>query len=320
MMPYSACYVADNKYGDCKALTNYFKAILDYLEIPSYYTNVYAGDKIKKINKDFPSQQFNHVILYIPQDRKDIWLDCTSKNAFDYLGTFTQNRDVFVVDHDKSYFTKTPSLTPHDVLDTRQVDVSYDTEVATAKFKNTYKGGSYETILQIEKNYNESQKSKFIRNRMVNKGFQLTDYNLSKPNRDSLEIALSYQATSRNLYKHYGNEILINNIRFWLPEFEKPEVRKLPVQIDYPIYNIDTITYEIPQGYQLYNNQNTYSIQSKYGKFQLHTYEKDSKIFLEKSLLIFAGNYPISEYSEFYEFYIKVMELESKTHLSLYKE
>lgn len=320
LMPYPANYVSSNKYGDCKALTNYFKSILDYLEIPSYYTKVYAGDRIKDINKNFPAQQFNHAILYVPQEEEDIWLDCTSDGAFDYLGTFTQNRDVFVVDHNNSHFVKTPSLRPTEVLETRTIKVAYHPKTATAKFRNTYKGDSFETISQIERGYNESQRARIMRNYIVSDGFQLIEYQLPKPSRDSLEVALFYEATSRDLYKHYGEEILIGNIGFSLPEFEKPEVRKLPVQIDYPIHQVDTITYEVPSGYQLHKSQDTYSIESEYGEYKLHFHEKDGEVMLVKSLLITAGNYPITEYSEFYDFYLKVLGLESKTHISLYKE
>lgn len=320
LMPYSASYVCDNKYGDCKALTNYFKAILDYLEIPSYYTKVYAGGRIREIDKSFPSQQFNHVILYIPQDGEDIWLDCTSDGAFDYLGTFTQNRDVFVIDHNNSHFKKSPSLKPREVLDTRNIEISYHPENATAKFQNTYRGKSYESISQIERGYNESNKSRIIRNYIIEDGYQLVSHELPKPNRDALEIKMSYETTTRDIYKHYGSEILINNIAFSLPDFEKPEVRKSPVQMDYPMHERDTIVYEIPLGYKLHKSQDKYSVQNKYGEYEFNIYENEEEVMVVKSLLINAGTYPTSEYSEFYNFYEQVTETENKIHLSLYKE
>lgn len=319
LKPYPAGYVAQNKYGDCKALTNYFKSILDYLQIPSYYTKVYAGSPIKEIDKNFPSQQFNHVILYIPQKDEDIWLDCTSDGAFNYLGTFTQNRDAFIIDYNNSDFKKTPTLKPKDVLDTRKIEVKYNLMEATAKFTNTYRGDSYEDILHLVRNFNESEKAKIIRNHIVSDGFQLNDYQISNYNRDSVSIELYYEATSQNLFKHYGNDILVSNIAFSLPNFENPKIRRLPVQIDYPVYKIDTLTIEIPVGYKLHTCQDNYSVVNKYGQFKFNIYEKGENITVIKSLLINPGHYPISEYEEFYNFYKQVLEIENKTHLSFFK-
>ncbi len=319
LKPYPANYVVQNKYGDCKALTNYFKSILDYLQIPSYYTKVYAGNPIKEIDKNFPSQQFNHVILYIPLKDEDIWLDCTSDGAFNYLGTFTQNRDAFVIDYNNSKFIKTPTLKPIDVLDTRIISIIYNTKYAILKSQNTYRGSSYENILNLERNYNESEKSKIVRNYLVADGFQLNDFQIYKLNRDTARIELSYEATSLNLYKHYGNEILIGNVAFSLPDFEKPKNRKLPIQIDYPTYKIDTLIYEIPLDYKLHKNTDEYSVLSKYGEYRFNFHEDDGNIIIIKSLLINAGCYPISEYEEFYDFVNHVVEIENQTHFSLYK-
>ncbi len=319
LKPYPASYVAQNKYGDCKALTNYFKSALDYIQIPSYYTKISAGSPINEINKDFPSQQSNHIILYIPLKDEDIWLDCTSDGAFNYLGTFTQNRDAFMIDYDNSTFLKTPTLKPKDVLDTRTIEIKYDSKDAVVNFQNTYKGESYENIFHLEKNFNESEKSKIVRNYIVADGFQLISYQFHNLTRDSVRIDFSYDATSQHLYKHYGNDILVSNISFSLPSFENPELRKLPIQIDYPVYKIDTLIYEIPDGYKLNKSQENYSVVNKFGEFKFNIYENDYNITIIKSLLINSGYYPISEYAEFYDFYKRVVEIEKKTHLSLYK-
>lgn len=319
MKPYSATYVAQNKYGDCKALTNYFKSILDYLEIKSYYTKVYAGTPTKVIDKNFPSQQFNHVILYIPCPEKDIWLDCTSDGPFDYLGTFTQDKDAFIVDANKSRFIKTPALLGGDMLQTRKVKVEYGLLEAQASFENSYKGEMYEKILHLESNYNESDKSMILRNYFVEDGFDLKNYQLAKPYRDSLKIDLAYNATSKHIYKHYGNDILIGNIQLSLPEFEQPKDRNLPVQIDYPIHKVDTIVYTIPEGYKLRKGYENFAETNKYGEYKFDILEKEHEIIVIKSLLINSGYYPISEYKDFYGFYENIVGVEDKKQLLLNK-
>lgn len=319
LKPYPASYVAQNKYGDCKALTNYLKSVLDYVGIPSFYTKVYAGNTIKPIDKNFPAQQFNHIILYIPLKDEDIWLDCTSDGAFNALGTFTQNRNAFLIIKDSSRFIRTPSLEPEDVSEARNVVVNYGLNTAKAEFKNTIKGDLYETILQIEQNYNESDKNRILRNYYVEDGFQLIDYDIHHSNRDALEIKFSYTANSQNIYKHYGEDILVSNIAFTLPNIEKPLLRKLPVQIDYPIYKIDTINYNIPEGYRSNKSLVDYSIINKYGAYEFKIYEDSGNVITVKRLLINSGFYPISEYEEFYDFYTQILDIENKTHISLHK-
>lgn len=319
LKPYPASYVTQNKFGDCKALTNYFKSMLDYIQIPSYYTKVYAGSPILEIDKNFPSQQSNHIILYVPLKNEDIWLDCTSDGAFNYLGTFTQNRDAFVISKDNSRFVKTPNLKPDETLEIRKIETSLNSNNTNVKFSNTYRGDTYEDILYLEKNYNDSEKSRIIRNYIVADGFELMNYKILNQNRDSTKMTLSYNATTQSIYKHYGNDILISNIAFLLPNFEKPKIRKLPVQLDYPIYKIDTIIYEIPNGYNLNQDSVTFLVSTKYGEYNIKVYKNSNRIITIKSLLINAGYYPISEYEDFYDFYHQIVESENKTHMTLSK-
>ena len=105
---YDAAYVEENKYGDCKALTNFMKSMLDYVGIKSYNAYVYAGSKPYEVSADFAINKFNHVILNIPSE--DYWLECTS-NEFpvNYLGDFTDNRNVLLVMDQKSKLVKTPA-------------------------------------------------------------------------------------------------------------------------------------------------------------------------------------------------------------------
>lgn len=319
LKPYPAAYVAQNKYGDCKALTNYFKAVLEFVGIKSYYTNVHAGNPVKTINRNFPSQQFNHVILFVPLKEEDLWLDCTSDGPFNYSGTFIQNRDALVIDNNKSYFDRTPALQPADVLETRRIEIEYGSGEAKVNFRGTYKGNLFETLQQVDKDFSSAEKSRIVRNFLVEDGLQLNDYQISTKNRDSLRIELAYQAVSQQIYKHYGNDILAGNIAFPLLNPGKPKDRKLPVQIDYPVYKIDTLVYQIPTGYKFSKNFETTEVSGKYGNYSFKVFEENGKLVVVKSLLVFAGNYPVSEYEDFYRFYDQIAATENKTHFSFNK-
>jgi transglutaminase-like putative cysteine protease len=85
-------------YGDCKALSNYTKALLKAVDVPSYNTILYGNPKKRNIEADFVSMQGNHMILAIPNKNSFIFLECTSQvDPFGYQGTFTDDRDVLVV-------------------------------------------------------------------------------------------------------------------------------------------------------------------------------------------------------------------------------
>ncbi|MDQ6471533.1 DUF3857 domain-containing protein [Flavobacterium sp. LHD-80] len=85
-------------YGDCKALSNYTKALLQAVDVPSYNTILYGDSEKANIQSDFVSMQGNHMILAIPNGDNYTFLECTSQdNPFGYQGTFTDDRDVLVV-------------------------------------------------------------------------------------------------------------------------------------------------------------------------------------------------------------------------------
>ena len=71
-MPMLANDVDRLSYGDCKALTNYTKSLLDVAGVESYYTAVYAGSNKRSMEDNVVSVQGNHAFLYVPSEKKII--------------------------------------------------------------------------------------------------------------------------------------------------------------------------------------------------------------------------------------------------------
>ncbi|NJK82774.1 MAG: transglutaminase domain-containing protein [Saprospiraceae bacterium] len=68
---YDAQYVEQNKYGDCKALSNFMKAMLKTLDIPAYTAAVYGDSRGVPLEaeEDFSFPLFNHVIYIFPMKK-----------------------------------------------------------------------------------------------------------------------------------------------------------------------------------------------------------------------------------------------------------
>lgn len=301
LKPYPASYVAEKKYGDCKALANYFKSVLDLVGIQSYYTLVHADGPIRKVDMDFPSQQFNHVILSVPMQKDTLWLDCTSSGPFNRLGTFSQNRDALIIEKNSSHFVKTPALLPRDVLETRNVSFSMNRDGSTtAKFHNIYRGKNFEYLFAIANSASESQRTLIIHNRFVENAFSADSYSIVKAPRDSSFIGLSYSATSNKIYHQYGNDVVIDVLPFPLSFLENLKNRKLPLQLDYPIYMADTLEYNIPAGYSVSNKLVNQTIDNDFGQSRVEFKQTGSSVVVTKSMLLNAGTYSAETCKAFY--------------------
>lgn len=318
LKPFPAAFVTEKKYGDCKALTNYMKAMLSHIGITSYYSKIFAADAVKNIDKSFPSQQFNHVILCVPIEKDTIWLDCTSKGPFNYLGTFTQNRDAYIIKKNSSFFAKTPVFKFKDVLDVRKVEFTLESNSEViANFENTYRSDDFFRLLYVDKYLNRNELNIVINDEFIEKGFDLNEYKIIRSPRDSISIQLKYNATSSKIYRNYGNDKIIHLLPFEIPEFTKPSSRKYPLQFDFPINKLDTLDYLIPKSLNVINKLENQHIKSNFGEYSIQFSYKNSRIQIIKSFMLYTGTYSLKEYSDFYEFILKVKNVERNTLITI---
>jgi len=318
MIPYPASYVSENKYGDCKGLSNYFLTVFKAIGFRPIYTKVYAGNVIKKIDKSFPSQQSNHVILCIPMKKDTIWLDCTSDGPFNYLGTFSQGRDALLIEKNNIRFVTTPKLKPEDVCTERSIVLRQkENQNSIVEFRNIFRGNKFDRLLSMQENNNTNDQALIIRNEFVDDGFEMQDYKIVKNNRDSLNIGLNYTTTTKSIFSLYGNDMILKTIPFKLPAFEKPALRKYDVQLDTPICKTDVQQFIVNDLYKVATLPENRSIKSEYGLYTASWISNDSILTLTKRLIINPGYYRLSTYSDFYKFISAIADYEKNNVIEL---
>lgn len=145
--PFEASFVAKKGYGDCKALTNYMYSLLKVVNIKSYYTLVKAGSG-QNIIEDFPSQQFNHVILCVPLQKDTMWLECTSQILpAGYMSDFTANRKALLIDEQGGALISTPRYTINENTQVRNITGKVDADGTLHMEVNTVYGGTQQDDL-----------------------------------------------------------------------------------------------------------------------------------------------------------------------------
>ncbi len=251
---FPASFVADKKYGDCKALSNYMKALLKAAGIPSHAVLIYGGNEqgTYRTIPDFVSaMQFNHVILMVPLDKDTIWLDCTSKiNPAGYLGSFTQNRYALIIDENKSKLIKTPALIPSNCYTLCNNNIHIDTNGnALLKSSTVCKGYGFDMNTLYATALNKDKQKEYLEEIIPYQDFEVKQLYIKNGGHDSAAVELDYQIILKSNISQSGKYLFLQLSNPRLPEFESPSKRHFPVRLAWPINYMDSTEITIPDKY-----------------------------------------------------------------------
>jgi len=313
--PFDAAYVAKNAYGDCKALVNYMRSLLNEVGIASDYTLIRAGNNHHRIITDLPSQQFNHVILCVPLKQDTVWLECTSQTLpMGYLSAFTENRYALLVNEDGGKLVHTPKYGLEENKQLRYITADLDENGdLKAQIKTIYSGLQQDDVHDMI-NYLTSDK---IQERL-NKSLPLATYKVVKFSYDpqisklpSIKETLEVEASG---YAHTtGKRLMIApNILSKRQGRLSKEIRTSPIVLDFPYVDLDTIQIHVPSGYRLEAIPDEADIQSKFGAYNFKMELKNNKIYCYRTFKQFDGEYPASDYEELAAFYDAVHRADRK--------
>jgi len=321
--PIKASEVDEVKYGDCKGLTNYTKALLKVAGVESNYVVVYAGGEKEDIDKDFASMQGNHVILQVPLEEEKVWLECTSQDIpFGFLGSFTDDRDVLVINEEGGKIERTVKYVNDDNYQkiTSRVKLNKDQQISgnttiTSTGSQYYGKYHMETmpkneILKLYKSYyGQLQNLKF------------TDIDFEN-DKNTVEFQENFSFTADNFTSKFGNRFMFSpnifNQSIGVPD--KYNDRKSPFVITRGFFDEDEIIYELPTVFKVESSSKPIKIESKFGTYvsSLKVSETGDLIY-KRSFRLNSGAYEKEDYENFREFMKNVNKADGSKVILLQK-
>ena len=306
---FPASSVASNGYGDCKALSNYMKSMLKVVGIDSYYTLVRARSNTPNILTDFPSNQFNHMILCVPNYQDTIWLECTSQDKpFGYMGSFTGDRDVLVINDEGGKIVHTPVYSKENNLQNQFTEVALnESGEATITFTSTCSGLQYENYMNLL-DASQTEQKKWFHNNFELPSFELMDYSFEPTKKPLPEITAKVNVLVHRFASASGKRLYLKpNIFNRASTVSIPQKeRKYNFELRYPYIDTDTVKIMIPSGYHLEYIPEKVSIASPYGSYTSELISDDGVVYFIRKKIAVKGSFPAEQYVDYVKFINKI--------------
>ena len=306
--PFDAKYVATKGYGDCKALSNYMYSILKEAGIRSYYAVIGAGRTKPTIETEFPSSQFNHVILCAVINTNDsVWLECTSQTLpSGYLSDFTDDRYALLIDETGGNLVHTPKYGLKENLQQRTINAKLDGEgLLIAEIKTNYSGGQQDRLHMLINNLSKDKVKEYLDEELEFATYAVTNFNYKENKKlipeieETLSVTVDHYATASGKRLFIEPNILTKSGR----KLKTGEERKYDIELDFEYSDTDKIEIEIPAGYKPESIPQDAIVESKFGKYRSAVKVEQNKIIYSRSMEQFSGLFPKTDYLEMVKFY-----------------
>lgn len=296
--------VRKKSYGDCKALTNYMRVLLKAAGIPSYYSVIYMDETPKLFDKDFPRMDGNHVILCVPTEKGNIWLENTSQRiAYNHLSYRTTDRNVVMIKENTAEIVDTPKSITENNKEILRIKANISTENTldvTSKF--SYSGGLYDMSMSLLSLTPVEQKDA-LKHRYDNLQFSNIDIQNLVNDRDNANINFDFNFKAANYSKSLGTDIYFRAIPFIDSDFYlEDSERKLPIEIPFGFTDDYEIEYTIPEGYKFAENPMPAKIDSEFGNFSMEFIPQDKRLLIKRKFMLKKGVFPADKVSDYIKF------------------
>lgn len=322
--PFDAKYVAANKYGDCKALSNYMVSLLKEAGIRANYVIVNAGNSRRSLWEDFPAPYFNHVIACVPGDKDTTWLECTSQTeSAGFMGTFTGDRSALLVGEDGGHVVRTPGYSEDKNLQLRTVNARVDAEGnLSADVQTACTGTQQEHWHSLIHSKTDEELKKILNGGAMGLSTYTVEkfkYQEQKSKIPKIQEVLQVNAPAYATVT--GKRIFVepNIFNKSRTRFDNGE-RKFPIEFSNPYTDVDTIHIDIPEGYAPEAVPKDVRLTTDFGAYSISFKVGNGKIDMIRSEVIRRSQFPASYYPELVKYFETVYKADRSRVVLVKKE
>lgn len=312
--PIAAEKVFSVNYGDCKALSNYMKAMLEVAGIKSNL--VVIGNGMPSLNRDFASvNQANHMILCVPLEKDTTWLECTSQYVpLGYIGNDNSDRTVLLVTENGGKLARTPVYNPADNYQKRsaRVDLNEDGN-ADIQIETQYGYAQFEENLRMLI-VDPTEQRKSLMNSLSIPNMQIGTLSYLQPDKNAAMLTEKISLKASQLLTKGGDKLFLtlNLLNRQESAVTTVEDRKTSFAVNYSFKDEDEIIYTIPKGYKIEFIPKDISIESEFGKYSAKFTAKDDKLVYTRTKMMVSKKYPPEKYNDFAAFYKKIYQADKQ--------
>jgi hypothetical protein len=314
--PFDPTYVYERSYGDCKALSNYMVAMLRAAEVEAYPVLIRSGEGEPDVIADFPSKEFNHVIVCVPHAKDTLWLECTSQTSpFAHLGAANEDRNVLLVTPEGGKLIRTPKSKSTDNQQIRRAVVTLsETGDAVAEVRTRYTGNQQDRVRWALAKNTPRERENWLRDEIDVPSFRLTsaDFSAAESKRAEMTLPIKLElprfASRSGVARLFLRPNLMERRKYIPPEVKE---RQQPVEFDYAYLDTDTISYHLPANFSIEAAPPIFALETPFGSYHASTALNAGTLEYVRRLEIRERALPADQYEAYRQFVADVVKADN---------
>ena len=299
--PALAAEVSKSGFGDCKGLSNYMRAMLKEVGIPSNYTTISTTNR--RFQKDFASVgQMNHVILQVPLQNDTLWLECTNPQLpMGYVHEDIAGHDAIEINETGGRLVRLPVYPDSTNLMQTSVNISLDDKGAVdMKLSQKALNRQYEDLIPLLK-MDDNERQKTIKRIVYAPQAEIGHLDIRE---SGANITIDADITSQRYATQTGQRLFVPicpvHRGYTVPSANADRTEDIWRDMGY--LDEDNITIAIPEGFEIEARPKDVHIEQPFGLFSFTMQVEDGKVCIHNRLLMKSGSFPKSLFPQLVDF------------------